>query len=108
MREVVASKHPIGLHGAEVLDLKLDQRAGKLGVISKVVRKSISLELVLPAQNVHQQLDDGVHGTENIREEEESNDDGMGLGETEVGIERLVVDEQGEEREDVEEVNLKS
>jgi hypothetical protein len=108
MGEVVGGKCPVSVHGAEVLDLELDQRASQIGAVSKVLSKGVGLKLVATAEDVHQELDDGVHGAEDIREEEEPNDDGMLLVEAKVGIERVVVDKDREQREDVEKVDLKS
>lgn len=107
MREVVAGKHPVGIHGAEVLDLQLDQRLGQIRAVAQLARKSIGLELVATAENVHAQLDEDIHGRENIREQDETHNDGAHGLEAKVGVQRLVVDEDGEEREDVEEVELR-
>lgn len=106
VREVVAGKHPVGIHGAEVLDLKFDQRAGKLGIVAEVVGKGIGLELEAAAQDIHEELNHVIGGTEDIRKQEEAHDDGVFLVETEVGIERLVVDKHREEGKDVEEMGL--
>ena len=106
MGKVVRGKGPVGIHGAKVLDLELDQRAGQLRAVTKLLRKGIGLELVTTAENVHQKLDDSIHGTEDVREEQETNDDGMLLMEAKVGIQRAVVDKDREEGEDVEEVDL--
>lgn len=106
MREVVAGEHRVGIHSAQVLDLKLDERFGEIRRVPKVTRKSVSLELVSTAQNVHAQLDENVHRGQNIGEEDEANNDGLHGVESKVGIQRLVVDEHGEQREDVEEVEL--
>jgi hypothetical protein len=66
VREVVTRIHPIGIHSAQILDLKLDQGAGELGGVTKVLRKFIGFELVLSAEDVHQELDDCVHWSEGI------------------------------------------
>ena len=71
--------------------------------------------LVLPRQGVQEELEDGVRGLEEHLEEEKPNHDGLPLGvpgrrdsqagaETERAVERLVVDEDGEEAEDEEKV----
>ena len=72
MREVIARVHPISVHGAEVLDLQLDEGAGKVFGVTELDGKIIwqqcqsrsssflamerltSLELEFSAQNVHQ------------------------------------------------------
>ncbi len=106
MRKVVAGEGPVGIHSAQILDLELDERTSELGVVSEAVGKSVGLKLITTAQDVHEQLDNRVHGAKNVREEKEAHDDGMLLGEAKVGKERVVVDEDREEREDVEEVDL--
>ena len=72
MREVIARVHPISVHGAEVLDLQLDEGAGKVFGVTELdgkivwqqcqcrtstflaMEKLTSLELEFSAQNVHQ------------------------------------------------------
>lgn len=107
MREVVAGEHPVRVHSAEVLHLKLDERLGELGRVSKVPRKGVSLKLVASAEDVHAQLNEYVHGGQNIGEQNEPNDDGSHISESEVRVERVVVDEHREQRKDVEEVELR-
>lgn len=41
VREVVTRKHPVGIHGAEILDLELDKRFGKGGLVTKVFGKFV-------------------------------------------------------------------
>lgn len=106
VREVVAGKHPVRVHGAQVLDLQLDQGAGEFGTVAERAGEGIGLELEAAAQNVHQELDDVIHRAQDVREEQEPNDDGVLVGEAEVGVERVVVDEDREEGEHVEEVGL--
>lgn len=86
--------------------MQLDKRAGELGAEAKTLGKVISLELELARENVEEQLDDGVHGGESIREENEADDDGVLSMESERVIERLVVEENREEGEDIEKVGL--
>ena len=83
VREVVAGVHPVGIHGAEVLNLKLEERAGELLGVTKLLSESVGLELELAANNVHKEVDDEIHGRESIREEDESDNDGVLLEETE-------------------------
>jgi hypothetical protein len=106
VREVVAGVHPVSIHGAQVLDLELDQRSGELLLVAQVASKLVGLELEATADDVHTQLDDEIHGCEGVREQEESNDDGTLLDEAKVGVERGVIDEDGEQQEDVEDVDL--
>lgn len=108
VREVVAGVHPIGVHGAKVLNLELEERAGKLLGVTKLLSESIGLELKLAADDVHKQVDDKVHRSKGIREEDEANDNGVLLEEAERGVQRVVVDEDREEEEDVESVSLGS
>lgn len=67
-----------------------------------------SLEFKLSAQNIHQQLHHRVHRCEGVREEDEANDDGELLVEAKGLVEGAVVDEDGEEGEDVECVELEN
>ena len=106
MGEVVAGIHPVGIHSAKVLDLELDKRGGKLGLVAELAREAISLELEAAAHNIHQELNHGIHGREDIGEEDEADNDGVLLHEAEISIQRGVVDENREEGEDVENVNL--
>lgn len=89
---MVACIHPIGIHGAEILDLKLDQGTSELCGVSEVLSELVGLELIAAAEDVHQQLDHGIHWRQGIREEDKPNDDGELLVETERLVERLVVD----------------
>lgn len=106
VREVVAGVHPIGVHGAKVLDLELEKRASKLLGITKLLSEGIGLELELAADDMHKQVDDEIHRSKSIREEDETNDDRVLLEETERGVQRVVVDENREEEEDVESMGL--
>jgi hypothetical protein len=74
--------------------LELEKGRGKLLGISELYGESIcarsasvstkvqedtnhtSFKLKLAAENVHQELDDSIHGSQSIREQEESNHDG--------------------------------
>jgi hypothetical protein len=102
VRKVVAGVHPVGIHGAEVLNLELEERAGELLGVTKLLGKCIGLELELAADNVHKEVDDEIHGSESIREEDKADNDGVLLEETERRVQRVVVDEDREEEEDVE------
>lgn len=106
VREVVGGEQPVSIHGAKVLDLELDQGASELGVVAKLVGELIGLELELAAENVHAELDKGIGRAKDVREEKESNDDRVHRVEAKVGIKRVVVDENGEEGENGEEVGL--
>lgn len=64
------------------------------------------MELVATAQNIHQELDDSVHWCKGVREQDKSDDNRKFLVESKGFIERSVVNEDGEEGEDVEEVGL--
>lgn len=106
VREVVAGVHPVGVHGAKVLDLKLEERAGELLRVTKLLGKGVRLELELAADNVHKKVDDEIHGGKSIREEDEANNDGVLLEETKRRVQGVVVDEDREEKEDIEGVSL--
>lgn len=106
MAEVVARVHPVGIHGGQVLDLELNQTPGKLGGVAKVLSESIGLEFVLAGEDVHHELNNSVHWSQGIREKDESDDDWADAVEAECLIEGAVVDEDGEEAEDIEEVCL--
>lgn len=64
------------------------------------------LKFELAAQDVHEKLDNSIHWCQSVREQEESNHDGLLVEETERLVQRLVVDEDREERKDVEHVRL--
>jgi hypothetical protein len=103
---VIARIHPVGIHGAEVLDLQLDQGARELRRVTQLLCELISLELVPSAEDVHEKLDDGVHGRKSVGEEDEANYDREFLVEAEGFVERTVVDEDGEQGKYIEEVRL--
>lgn len=103
---MVACIHPIRIHRAQILDLELDQRTSELGRVSQLLRKFVGLEFVAAAEDVHQELDDCVHWCKSIGEEDEADYDGKFFVEAEGLVKGFVVDEYGEEGEDVEEVGL--
>lgn len=103
---MVARIHPIRIHGAQILDLQLDERLGELGAVAELLRELVGLELVAPGEDVHEQLDDCVHGRESVGEEDEADDDGELFVEAEGLVEGFVVDEDREECEDIEEMDL--
>lgn len=103
---MVACIHPIRIHCAQILDLELDQRTSQLCLVSQLLRELIGLEFVATAEDVHEQLDDCVHWCQSVGEEDESDYYGELFVETEGLVEGLVVDEYGEEGEDVEEMGL--
>ena len=76
--------------------------------MSEVALKGLTgLELMNAAQNVQQQLDDSIQGRESIREQHEAHDDGEFIVEAVRLIQGTVVDEDGEEGEEVEDVELR-
>jgi hypothetical protein len=103
---VVACIHPIGIHSAQILDLELDQRASKLCRVSKLLCEFISLELVASAENVHQQFDNCIHWCKSIREEDKADYYGELIVKPKGLVKRLIVNENGEEGKNVEEVGL--
>lgn len=103
---MVAGIHPIGVHGAQILNLKLEKGTGELLGEAESLGESIGLELKLARKNVHGKLNDKIHGGQGVGEENEANDDGVLSQETESRIQRVVVDEDGEESKDVEEMGL--
>jgi hypothetical protein len=106
MREVVACIHPVGIHGAKVLDLQLDQGASKLRRVTQLESELVSLELIPSAEDVHEKFDDCVHGRKSVGKEDETDYDGELLVEAERFVERTIVNEDGEEGKYVEEVRL--
>lgn len=77
VREVVARVHPVSIHGAEILNVQLDERSGQLSAHTQVVGELVSLELEGAGDDVQEELDDSVHWREGIGEEEEADDDGV-------------------------------
>lgn len=108
VREVVAGVHPVGIHGAEVLDLELEERAGELLRVSELLGEGVGLELELAGDDVHAELDKEVSRREGIREEDEADDDGVLLEEAKGRVQGVVVDEDREESEDVEQMALRA
>lgn len=106
MREVIGGKSPISVHGAQVLDLQLNERRSQLSIVPQIVGKGVGLELEAAAEDVHEELDDIVGGAEDVAEEEEADDDGVLGVEAKIGVEGVVVYEDREEGKDVEEVSL--
>lgn len=106
VREVVARIHPVGVHGAEILHVQLDERRGQLGAHAQAIGKGVGLELERAGDDVQEELDDRVHGRQGVGEEEEADDDGALIVEAKRGVQGAVVDEDGEEAEDVKEVGL--
>ena len=106
MREVVARIHPVSIHGTKVLNLELDERRRELGLVPLLLREPVGLKLEAAAHNIHQELNHGIHGREDVREEDEADNDGVLLHEAEISVQRGVVDESREEGENVENVNL--
>ena len=104
--EVVGRVHPVGVHGGQVLDLELDQRSCELGRVAKILGKSIGLELVLAGENVHHELDQGIHWCQSVGKQNESDDDWADTVKAKGLVKGTVVDEDGEQAEDVEEVSL--
>lgn len=103
---MIARVHPVSVHGAEILDVQLDERCGQLSAHTQVVGELVSLELESARDDVQEELDDGVHWREGIGEEEEADDDGVLVVEAKGSIEGAVVDEDREEAKDVEEMSL--
>lgn len=103
---MVACIHPVSIHCAQVLDLKLDQRAGKLCRITQVLGEFVSFELEFPAEDVHQELDDCVHWRKSIGKEDEADYDRELVVETEGFVEGPVINKYGEKSEDIEEMSL--
>lgn len=89
---MVACIHPVSIHGAQILDLKLDQGTSELCGVPKVLRELVGLELIAAAEDVHQQLNHSVHWRQGVREEDKPDYDGEFLVETERLIETFVVD----------------
>lgn len=107
VRVVVRGVHRVGVHGAQVLDLQADEGAGERLAVAEADGEGVGLELVGAGEDVHEELDDGVERGEEVREEDEADDDGL-RGEGEGVVEGGVVDEDGEEGEDVDEVELET
>jgi 3-oxoacyl-ACP reductase-like protein len=65
-----------------------------------------SFEFKLAAKDVHQKLNDSIHRREGVREQEETDHNGLLAVEAERLVERIIVHESREESEDVEHVKL--
>lgn len=75
MREMIARVHPVGIHGAEVLDLQLEKRPGQLSLHTETLGEGIGLELECAGDHVEEELDNGIHGRQSVGEEKEADDD---------------------------------
>lgn len=104
--EVVTSVDRVGVHGAEVLDVQLEQGAAELLGVAQVGGEVVGLEFVVAGEHVHEQLHEGVHRGEGIIEEQEADDDGTSDVEPERRVQRGIVDENREEGEDVQKMRL--
>lgn len=105
---VVSSIDGISIARAEVLDVSFEEGAGHLVAVAKLAGKLIGLELVGADDPVHAELDEHIQGGEGVVEEEETDDDGTLGVEAEGGEQRGIVNEQGEERKNVEHVSLRN
>ena len=106
MAIMITRIHPVRVHGTQILHLQLNQTFRQFLLKPQVEGEAVRFELEFAGQDVHEELDDGVHGREGVGEENEADDDGALGVEAERGVERAVVDEDGEEGEDVEHVEL--
>ena len=105
MRVVVRGVDGVSIHGAQVLSLQTDERAGEGLAMAEGQGEGVSLELVFAREDVHEELNDGIERGQEVREEDETDDDGL-LCESERVVKGSVVDEDGKESEDVDEVEL--
>lgn len=64
------------------------------------------LKFEFSAENVHEKLHDSIHRSQGVGEEQETNHDRLFVDESEGLVQRLVVDKDGEESENVEHVGL--
>lgn len=106
MREVVSCVHAISIHAGKVLLVELDKTSAELSLVAKLVGEGVGFELPLAGEHVDQKVDEGVHGRQGIVEEDETDDDGVLRVESERLVERSIVDEDGEESKNLEEVGL--
>ena len=65
------------------------------------------MEFESPAQDIHQKLNHGIHGCKSVGEQDKSNDDRKFLEEAKGLVQRAVVNEDGEQREDIECMELR-
>lgn len=105
---MVGGVHPVGVHGAQVLLVELDESSGELRLEVETESKLVSLKLKLARQHVEGELKDSVHGRERVGEEDEANDNGVDGVEAKRRVQRTVVDEDGEEAENIQQVHLRN
>lgn len=103
---MIARIQPIRIHGTQILHLQLNETLRQLGFEAQSHSKGVSLELMVPRENVHEEFHDGVHRREGVGEEDEADDDRADGVEAEAGVEGGVVNEDAKEGEDVEGVEL--
>ena len=70
-------------------------------LVAEVKSELVSLEFKLAGEDIHQKLDDSVHGGQSIGEEDETDHDGVDGVEAKRSVERVVVNEDGEQGENV-------
>ena len=106
VREVVAGVDPVGIHGAEVLHLQLDEGLGEFLGVTKTNGEGVGFILEFAREDVHEKLDDGVERGQDVVEDEEADNDRLLLEESESVVNGGVVDESREESKEPESVEL--
>lgn len=99
---MVAGVQPVCIHGAQILDLELDEGLGELGLEAEGHSERVGFEFVVPREDIHEEFHDGVHWRKGVGEEDEANNDGPDVVEAERVVKRCIVDEDAEKGEDVE------
>lgn len=108
MRVMVRRVSPIRVHGAEVLDLELNQALRQILGVTMLGRKLVRFVLKLTRHDAHEQFNNRVERGEDIRKQDESDDDGLLSVETERLVQGAVVDEDGKDSEEPESMSLGS
>jgi len=80
---------------------------GISGKSKPLERVRTCLEFESSAQDIHQKLHHGIHGCKSVGEQDKSNDDRKLFIEAKRLIQRAVVDEDGEQGEDIERMELR-
>ena len=106
MGVVVRRVQGVGIHGAQVLHLQLDETLCQLVLVSQADGKRIRLVLKLARHDVDEELQDSVDGRQDSVKQDETNEGRHGVDKAERLVQRLVVDENREHGKEPENIRL--
>ena len=74
---MVACIHPVCVHRAQILYLKLDQALRQFLLVSQANGERVGFEFEFPRQDIHKQLYNGIHWRQCVGEKYEADYDRM-------------------------------